>query len=292
MSVRKAVVAGQFYEGSSRACREQIESLLPAGPLTEDLPERIIAGIVPHAGWVFSGELAARVLAAVAQQQPVDTFVIFGAVHSYGPDVAAVYDQGQWDTPLGPVAIDEELAAAILAQGDQRLTADRTRHNREHSIEVQVPIIRRLFESARIVPIMAPPMAEAPAVGRTVAHAVRQAGRSVVCLGSTDLTHYGPSYGFTPMGTGAEALRWAKQTNDRFFLDKVLALEPEHLVDIAHSYGSACGAGAVAATVAAARELGARQAVLLGHTSSAEVVQEKFGRGSSDSVGYAGVVFG
>jgi AmmeMemoRadiSam system protein B len=81
MAVRRAVVAGRFYESSSASCRKQIEQMLPSGPIEAQLPERIIAGIVPHAGWMFSGSLAALVFAAIKQQQSVDSFVIFGAVH-------------------------------------------------------------------------------------------------------------------------------------------------------------------------------------------------------------------
>jgi MEMO1 family protein len=101
-----------------------------------------------------------------------------------------------------------------------------------------------------------------------------------------------PSYLFTPMGSGPQAIRWAKEKNDRFFLDLALSLQADRLVEASHTYGSACGGGAVAAAVAAAHELGAQKGYLLAHTSSAEVMAKKFQRGAEDSVGYAAVVFG
>jgi AmmeMemoRadiSam system protein B len=287
-----AAVAGRFYEGSRQACREQVEDLLPQALLAAELPGKIVAGIVPHAGWTFSGALAALVFAAVKQRQPVDTFVIFGAVHMVRTNAALLYDAGQWGTPLGTIDIDEELAEAIGTAGGQIILPDRNGHSREHSIEVQVPFIQHLFPEAALVPILVPPVAHAPRVGEAVAQVLSQTNKRVVCIASTDLTHYGPSYGYTPRGTGPEAMRWAKEENDRFFLDLALAMQAEKLVEAAQMYGNACGAGAVAAAVAAAGKLGATKGYLLAHTTSAEVMAKKYRQRAEDSVGYAAVVFG
>jgi len=292
MPVRRAIVAGQFYESSPQKCLEQIKQLLPKGPIEVDLPKRILAGIVPHAGWVFSGDVAALVLAAIKQQQSVETFVIFGAVHSVMDRTALLYDAGKWSTPLGSVDVDDQFAEAILKEASGLIKANCDAHSREHSIEVQVPIIQHLFSAAKIVPIMVPPTAQAHQVGQAVAQAMSTSEKDVVCIASTDLTHYGPSYGFSPMGSGREAVVWAKETNDRFFIDLALKMHAEEMVESAQMYGSACGAGAAAAAVAGARQLGADRGFLLAHTTSYEIMQEKYGQSSSDSVGYAGIVFG
>ena len=292
MAVRMATVAGQFYESSPSACREQIESLLPRKPLEAELPQRILAGIVPHAGWVFSGDLAALVFAAIKENRPVDTFVIFGAVHSVRADCGLLYDNGQWGTPLGVIDVDEPLAEAILAKGPDLIKADTSSHSREHSIEVQVPIIQHLFPDAAIVPLMVPPFARAHEIGQVVADVIKDTDKHVVCVASTDLTHYGPSYGFTPMGTGTEGVDWAKCENDSFFINLTLSMQSDKLVDSARMYGSACGSGAVAAAAAAAKNLDAKKGYLLDHTTSAEIVQKKYHQQSSDSVGYAAIVFG
>jgi MEMO1 family protein len=292
MAVRACAVAGQFYEGSAEACREHIREMLASIRIDQPLPERIVAGIVPHAGWVFSGSPACRVFEAIRRQGGADTFVIFGAVHSVMAQQGLLYETGAWKTPLGDTAIDEELARRILDAAGGVIQADEGAHRREHSIEVQVPIIRYLFPEAKIVPILAPPVAGAHRIGEAVAGAIADAKHKVVCIGSTDLTHYGPSYGFTPMGTGARGISWAKEENDRFFIDLALKMQADKLVETSQMYGSACGGGAAAATVAAAKILGAEKGYLLAHTTSAEVVQDRFGRPSDDSVGYAAIVFG
>jgi len=291
MQARKPVVAGQFYPGQHDSCIGEINECLEAATIGEQLPETIAAGIVPHAGWTFSGSLAAMVFSAIKQQhEKVHTFVIFGAAHNYFGASPAVSDRGVWETPLGEVMIDEELADAISKTG--RAVSDQRAHLSEHSIEVQVPFIQYLFAGAKIVPIVVPPTGQAVALGTSVGEiAGQQEGRKIVCIGSTDLTHYGPRYGFAPMGTGKNALEWAKKVNDKKFIDLALKLEPEDLLAGAVKDGNACGPGAAAATVAAAKKLGCKRGILLEHTTSNEIMLEKMGTTSADAVGYAAIVF-
>ena len=116
MTTRKPAVAGQFYGAAKAECIDEIKDCLPKLPLSVELPEPIVAAIVPHAGWVFSGDLAALAFSAILQaNQEVDTFVLFGAVHRYIKSGPAVYHEGSWQTPLGLAAIDETLAAEIVA---------------------------------------------------------------------------------------------------------------------------------------------------------------------------------
>ena len=293
MSVRATAVAGQFYDGKGEACAAHIEQMLSAVELPADLPEHIVGGMVPHAGWVFSGSLAVLVLAAIKRKEKaVETFVVFGAVHRSGQSRAMLYDAGRWDTPLGPVPVDTDLARLIVAESGELMIVDIAAHTYEHSIEVQMPLIKHLFPDAKIVPVLTPPTNQAQQVGAAVGRAVAASGKNVICLGSTDLTHYGPSYMFTPRGTGSEGISWAKRENDQFFIDQVLRMDADRLVDTAGSYGSACGAGATAATVAASEVLGAKKGYLLAHTTSAEIMASQFGQSASDSVGYAAIVFG
>jgi len=290
MDPRQPVVAGQFYSGGQR-CLKEIEECLPAEPLKVDLPESIVGGIVPHAGWVFSGDMAGLVFAAIKQSTgQVDTFIIFGAAHRYFGRQAVVYGRGSWLSPLGETAVDEELAEALLKTDLVR--ADVSAHRAEHSIEVQIPFIQHLFEAARIVPVIVPALPSAVSLGEQIGGIIEEAkGKNIVCIGSTDLTHYGPGYGFCPAGGGAEGLRWAKEVNDREFIDLVLKMESEKLLETAVEKGSACGPGAAAAVVACAARLGRKKGVLVGHTHSNEVMKAKYGRSGSDSVGYAAIVF-
>lgn len=291
MPVRMTAVAGQFYESSPEKCLQQIKEMLPQNPNQLQLPNKIFAGIVPHAGYMFSGKLAALVFATIKHTQPVDTFVIFGAVHTAMARVGLLYDAGQWGTPLGTIDIDEQLADEILQKNSPFIQSDCDTHSREHSIEVQIPIIQHLFPDTRIVPIMVPPILNAHEVGSIVAETIKQSEKNVLCIASTDLTHYGPSYGFTTMGTGPQALKWAKEQNDKFFIDLTLSMQADKLVESAQMYSSACGSGATAAAVQAAKTLGATKGLLLDHTTSADVVAEKFNQQSTDSVGYAAIVF-
>ncbi len=291
MQTRKPVVAGQFYPGQHDSCVDEINECLEARTLSESLPETIVAGIVPHAGWTFSGSLAAVVFSAIKQQhEKVHTFIVFGAAHGYFGQSPAVYDRGSWMTPLGDVAIDEELADAVLSTGPA--VSDPSAHISEHSIEVQVPFIQYLFAGAKILPILVPPGQQAVALGTRVGQIIsRDEQKKIVCIGSSDLTHYGPCYNFTPMGTGAEALKWAGSVYDQKFIDLASKLEPEGLLASAAENCNACGAGAAAAAVAAAKKLGKAEGLLLGHTNSNEVMLQKMGTTSAESVGYAAIVF-
>jgi AmmeMemoRadiSam system protein B len=291
MQTRKPVVAGQFYPGQHDSCVDEVNECLEARTLSESLPETIVAGIVPHAGWTFSGSLAAVVFSAIKQQhEKVHTFIVFGAAHGYFGQSPAVYDRGSWITPLGEVAVDEELADAVLSTGPA--LSDPSAHISEHSIEVQVPFIQYLFAGAKILPILVPPGQQAVALGTSVGQIIsRREQKKIICIGSTDLTHYGPRYNFTPMGTGAEALKWADSVNDQKFIDLASKLEPEGLLASAAENCNACGAGAAAAVVAAAKKLGKVEGLLLAHTNSNEVMLRKMGTTGADSVGYAAIVF-
>ena len=291
MQTRKPIVADQFYPGGHDFCVAEINQYLKQAALAEPLPETIAAGIVPHAGWVFSGSTAAMVFSAIKQQhEVVHTFCVFGATHSYFGQSPAVYDRGNWLTPLGEVAIDEELAEVVL--DGSPAVSDPDAHISEHSIEVQVPFIQHFFADAKILPILVPPTENAVVLGKAIGQIISAAEhKKIVCLGSTDLTHYGPRYGFTPMGTGPEALQWAGKVNDREFIDLALKLEAEKMLTSADENCNACGPGAAAAAVAAARKLGRTQGLLLAHTNSNEIMLRKMGTESADSVGYAAIVF-
>lgn len=291
METRKPVVAGQFYPSGADECINEINECLMDRPLPADLPEVIVAGIVPHAGWIFSGSLAAMVFNSIKQvHENVDTFIIFGAVHS-PVNQAVVYDAGYWSTPLGQAMIDTELADQILKSTDLAI-ANRRAHSTEHSIEVQVPFIQHLFKDAKIVPIMVPPVPDAMEIGTTAAKIVKNnEDKKIICIGSTDLTHYGPRYGFNPQGTGEQGIKWAKEVNDQKFIDAAVALDTDKLINESGRNYSSCGPGAAAAAIQAAKELGSQKGRLLAHTHSTEIMMKKYGQSSSESVGYAAMIF-
>ncbi len=290
MQTRKPIVAGQFYPAGSSSCTDEVKQCLRQQSLPKNLPETIVAGIVPHAGWTFSGPTAALVFSAIKKRhEKVDTFCIFGAAHGYFGQSPAVYDKGAWLTPLGEAAIDEELATAILSSG--KAERNQNAHGSEHSIEVQVPFVQHLFPGARILPIIVPPVEKAIVLGEAIGDIISKDKKKIVCIGSTDLTHYGPRYGFTPVGIGPNAFQWASEVNDRQFIDSAMKLDPKTLLANAAENYNACGAGAVAAAVAAAKKLGKTKGLLLAHTNSNEVMLREMGSSSTDSVGYAAIIF-
>jgi MEMO1 family protein len=285
--VRKPIVAGRFYPLSPDACRVALADYVAAEAPAPSLPKALQAGIVPHAGWMCSGRVAGRVFGALATAGQPDTVVLFGAVHRWSGQRAALFPEGFWETPLGRVAIDEELAAAVRRESSA-IVDEPAAHAEEHSLEVQTPFVQWVFPTARILPIMVPFTTSMAEIGTAVVRGLRATGRAAAIIGTTDLTHYGPAYGFTPKGVGPAGLKWAREVNDQRMVDLVANLAVEEIAPEALANRNACGPGAVTATVAAALALHATRAAVLAQTSSAEVL----GGYHDDAVGYVGIVFG
>lgn len=291
MMIREPAVAGRFYPLGHASCLREIEAMTPV-PLPPDLPQHPVAGIVPHAGWMFSGATAAGVIRAILSRRTPRTFVLFGATHSATVRRNALFASGGWETPLGVAEVDERLAREILARVPDLVEDNPSAHDDEHSLEVQVPLIQHLAPGAKIVPILVPREGQAVALGQAVGRAIRDLEADAVCLGSTDLTHYGPMYGFAPHGMGEKAVRWVRDENDRRMLDLLVRLDAEAVLPEARRNLNACGAGAVAATLAAARTLGAARGCIVHYTTSWDVMRERMGRTDDEAaVGYVGVVF-
>ncbi len=279
---RKAAVAGQFYPAGRDVCGRMADDLL-GGATTS----AAIGAVVPHAGWVYSGAAAALSWAGVAAARP-ETVVIFGAMHGLDRNAGSLFASGSWQTPLGAVAVDEELARRFLRCRHVREAPDA--HAFEHSIEVQLPLLKRLLPDVRIVPLSVQPGALATEIGRVCAAECGDRGRAVAFAGSTDLTHYGPAFGFEPMGRGRAGIRWAKEVNDRRLVKLVVEMDADAIVPEAAANRNACGSGAVAAVISAMRELGAVKYRELLHTSSADV-RGFDDRNEVNSVGYEAGVF-
>ena len=246
-----------------------------------------MAGIVPHAGWQYSGAVAAKVFASIRAQGQPATFVILGAVHRW-VGINGVYARGSWITPLGPVSIDEDLAGRILEQTSDWAVDDPNSHSGEHAIEVELPFVKYLFPDARIVPVAVNPDSRAIPLGQQIGRILKDRGAGAVVIGSSDLTHYGDIYGFTPAGFGTQARHWM-ENNDGRILRLVESMSDSEITEEALRHRNTCGAGAIAATIAAARVLGAERGQVLEHTTSHDVIPEGEFR---MAVGYAAVLFG
>lgn len=271
-----------FYPGDAR---RQIEEFLRGFDPPEE-PVDLVGGVVPHAGWIYSGRVAAKVWHTLQERAHPETVIIFGAVHSHGLGENAIYPEGSWETPLGDVEIDADLVSEIIHEIQPLCVKDAGAHLGEHSIEVQVPFVKALMSQAKIVPIAVPPTSHPVQLGDRLGHMVKD--RSVVAVASTDLTHYGEDrFAFAPRGTGSAAHEWMK-ANDRRVLELAEKLRAEEIPPEVASHHNACGPGALTAATAFARARGAERGFVLEHLTSHEVhAEEPFTFG----VGYAGMIF-
>ena len=286
MTKREPVVIGAFYDRTPEGCKKSIDRYVKDYEPPTDL-KSVMGGVVPHAGWVYSGATAAKVFLTVAKLADPETVVIFGAVHRGGVREVAAFGPGSWVTPFGEVEVDEELGKKIVDESEGTVTEDPIAHLGEHSIEVQLPFINHLYPKARILPIAAPLTADVVAGGKHIGRVIKQSDKRVAVIASTDLTHYGINYMTVSHGPLPEAMPWIRE-NDARLIRLVEKMQAEKIVPEVMHNENACGAGALAAAVAAASEMGSKQARLLEYTTSADVMEDY---SSGSAVGYAAMVF-
>jgi len=283
MTVRKAMLAGSWYPGTVAGCRDLIDEFTAAAGPTGEGGRQRTGGIVPHAGWFFSGEIACRVFHRLSDHRSPDAVMVFG-MHMRPGASPCIMTRGQWETPLGPVDIHADLAVELVKR--VAFSTDRlSDYARDNTIELQMPFVRHFFPDARFVPVGVPPNEVAGDIGRAVAEIAKDQGLDVLLIGSTDLTHYGPNYGFMPEGGGAQALAWVRDENDRRVIEAILDMDADRVIAEGLSSQNACCAGAAAAAIAAGKALGATGADLMAYATSHD-------KSPGDSfVGYAGIVF-
>jgi AmmeMemoRadiSam system protein B len=204
--------------------------------------------------------------------------VIGGHLHRSDPVLVAPEDEIA--TPLGPLTVNRELASLIA--GNVESAADRRADN---TVEIQMPFVAYLFETTDVVYLRVPPSEAAIRVGSLVAEYASGRPGGVRVIGSTDLSHYGPNYGSSEYGVGPEARRLVRDNLDRPFVQRMLDMDAEAVIDHAERTRSACSAGAAAAAIAFARGAGCTSAQEVGYYSSREI------QPSDSYVGYAGVGF-
>ncbi len=276
---RPPAVAGGFYPGDPSELRASVDDML-AGAAAHELAGRPVAVLVPHAGYVFSGRVAAEGLKAAGAEW--DRVVLLGPSHHHPIDKAAVYASGTYGTPLGPVPVDAEFAARLLK--DSSLFTDSPgAHEGEHSLEVQIPFLQRLVKNLKVVPILVndadPDRAEK--LGAALARAIGKS-RTLLVL-SSDLAHYPPET--------------TARLSDETFLRSFLRLDPSYSALTFQNLMQrgepgletvACGDAAILVGMAAAKALGADRAEILKHATSAEA-----GAAGDPSrvVGYGAVIF-
>jgi AmmeMemoRadiSam system protein B len=274
MKTRRPAVSGMFYAGSAGELKEQIEWCYKheLGPGT--IPRvnsrglrEIVAIVVPHAGYYYSGPVAAHAYKELAEDGIFDTAVILGPNHTgYGYPVS-LWAGGGWSTPLGEVEVNKKLAQRLL--GDV-IKADETAHIHEHSIEVQLPWLQYLYGKVRIVPIAM--LAQDIETARIVGKSIGQAGDNLIVIASSDLTHYEP-----------HSLAMEK---DSSVIEAIIALDEEELYERCEKLDcTMCGYGAVAAAIVASKEMKGKKASLLKYATSGDTSGD-----FSRVVGYGSIV--
>ncbi len=283
MAVRKPDFAGSWYPSSPGNCRQEIERYEGRAHELSGKPEKAIGGIVPHAGWYYSGEIACNVLKVLGTWSSPDTVIVFG-MHLGPTSDHVIMVEGEWETPLGNLQIDEALASEMVGYFDF-VKETPFLHGSDNTIELQLPFIKYFFPETRILPLGMAAREEALKIGEKVAELIMGKGLEALVIGSTDLTHYGLNYGFTPHGVGDEAVQWVKEQNDKKMTDLMVRMDASAMLEEARASQNACCVGSAAAAVAAAKKLGSQNGELLVYRTSYDVEPH------TSFVGYAGVVY-
>ena len=269
MTSRPPAVAGTFYEGTPERLSAQVAACFAENPESES-KERFVGAVVPHAGLMYSGHVAAAFYAVADLPR---RFIILCPNHTGFGHFAAINREGEWRTPLGNVAIDTPLADALMQRS--KLLADDTRaHEREHSLEVQLPFLQTLLGDFTFVPIClgANRYDYCQEIGNAIAAVVRAADEPVGILASSDLNHYEDQ---------KTTLR-----KDQAAIDQVLRLDPRELWRVVDELDiSMCGFIPTTAMLIAASQLGAKDAKLIKHATSGDINGD-YGH----VVGYASIV--
>jgi AmmeMemoRadiSam system protein B len=229
-----------------------------------------IAVISPHAGYMYSGQVAGAVYSSVRLP---DSVILLGPDHRAATSDFAIVTEGAWSTPLGEVPIDSELARSIQQRSDG-IIDDAPAHAQEHSLEVQLPFLQHLNPDVAIVPISNTyfaDFAKLTDLGRAVAEAVRKCDHRVLMVASTDMSH--------------QVSQETARKMDFLAIDRILALDPRGLYEVVRKESiSMCGFQATTATLIAAVELGAKNAELIMYQTSGDVTGD-----FTSVVGYAGI---
>lgn len=273
---RLPAVAGQFYAGSRNRLLEEIKDcfLDDRGPKT--LPElgeyKGLKGVVvPHAGYVYSGAIAAHSYKEIAENDLADVYFILGPNHTGMGSGVSVYPSGKWVTPLGEVEINDKLAKRVAGG---IIDIDESAHRYEHSIEVQLPFLQYISKDRRfsIVPIcMAMQDYEtSKEVGEAIGEVIKESDEKIMVIASSDFSHVGFHYlDYPPAGKRVDI--YAKEQDEKA-IDAILRLDEQLLITrVQRERISMCGYGCVAAMLVATKKNDAKKAKLLKYGTSYEV---------------------
>ncbi|WP_310599414.1 AmmeMemoRadiSam system protein B [Desulfobulbus sp.] len=264
---RLPAVADRFYPGDPEHLHSAMKMLVPSVPKTEK--QQALGVVMPHAGYIYSGATAGNTISRV---RVPETALVLGPNH-HGRGAALALGTDDWQMPMGTVPIDRQLATAIL-QHSPGITEDSEAHVPEHSLEVQVPFLQQVQPRLHLVPLMVAQVSFeiCQSVARGLAAAIREFGKPVLTVASTDMTHY--------------ESRPQAAKKDRLAIERILALDPQGLYATVRGSGiSMCGVIPTTLALLIALELGATRAELVQYTDSGEASGD-----IRQVVGYAGLI--
>jgi AmmeMemoRadiSam system protein B len=267
-NIRKPAVAGQFYASMSDRLRNDIDRIIDK----KANPKEVIACITPHAGYMYSGRVAAVTISNVKIRNKI---IILGPNHTGYGKPFGIMAEGIWEEPLGDVEIDAGLAQEMLKHS-KYLKEDAISHIYEHSLEVQLPFFQYFSTDFKIVPITVSisDLEVYKKIGKEIAGVIKKLKLedSVLIVASTDMTHYEPQD--------------SAEKKDKQAIQAILQLDEEQLMkNIYKSRISMCGYGPTAIALVAAKELGAKSAQLIKYQTSGDTSGDY-----TSVVGYAGII--
>jgi AmmeMemoRadiSam system protein B/AmmeMemoRadiSam system protein A len=259
--IRESVIAGSWYPGNASRLQQEVQDYLSQASVA-DFEGQPIALISPHAGYRYSGQVAAYAY-KILETHKFDTVVVIAPSHRAYFKGVSVYDRGGYRTPLGVVPLDRELVAE-LKQRESRISYVNKAHSQEHSLEIQLPFVQVVMPEGKLVPLVMGDQSFETCqwLAKALAHCIKD--KSVVVVASSDLSHFHPYN---------EAKRL-----DQVVVDRVNEFDPRGLSnDLAAGKCEACGGGPMVTAMLLARELGANKSRVLHYANSGDVTGDHSG---------------
>lgn len=276
--VRAPVVAGQFYDIDPARLRKQIQAAMKKAEGGKKTKKKLQVAVVPHAGYMYSGWVAAYVYSMLNKSSPKN-YIIFGPNHSLAGSDYALMNKGLWKTPFGGVTIDESMSNELL-QKCELLEHDVIPHQYDHSIEVQLPFLQHIIgNDFKFVPIAIKSevvddtlLDACRIVGKAVAAAIKRRKEKWVVIATSDFSHYVPQK--------------LAQDVDNYVIKSIIKLNEKAFFNrVVEKNASVCGVGSIGAAIVTAKSLGSKSGKLLKYATSADISGDR-----SAVVGYASIL--
>lgn len=272
LNVREPSVSGMFYPDNPGVLKREVASYLEnadVGPCSCD----VYGMISPHAGYVYSGQVAAYAYKAVSRQR-FDTVIVIAPSHRSYFEGVAVWGRGCFRTPLGEIGIDETTADELIGSCDV-IASNENVHRPEHSLEVQLPFLQCVFDDFMLVPLLMGAQDETlyERTATSLEKVIRGSSKRFLIVGSTDLSHY------HPYETAVKI--------DNVAVDHLKDFDVRGMIkDTMSEKAQACGAGPMITTMMTSKRLGADQSKVLNYANSGDVSGDR-----SAVVGYVSAIF-